>query len=127
MRFPDIPRMSRTFDLFKRLKFTDKTVIPYYLSTPHDIQFFNGYLFTGTPPGQDPFHVSISNGGNVPDNWERQGYSNLIEAKLGPFKQALATDFESGWKQLMHYDKYSTRMYMSLIDPQYPTPVSVSL
>ena len=123
MRFPKIPLMDRTFNLFERLNIPR---IPYYLSTPHDVKLFNGYLFKGTPPEKDPFHVSTSNGGNVPDSWESQGYGNLIEAKFGPFKQALATDFDKGWKQLMQFDNYSTRMYMSSIDPKYPTPVSVS-
>jgi hypothetical protein len=124
MRFPDTPLMHRTFDLFERLKFDDKTLIPYIMTTGNDITLFNGYFGTGTPTG-DPFHVSVSEGGTVPDSFVQQGYSNLVDAKLKKFRKALVHNFDDGWKQLMEYDGYSMRTYMSLVDPQYPDAVSI--
>jgi len=124
MRFPDIPLMARTFDLFRRLNFGSSTLIPYILSAPNDIQLFNGYLITGKPGVPDPFHVSVSNGGTVPDNYVQQGYDNLIEAKFSRFKEDLARNFDEGWKELIQYDGYSTRAYMSMNSPEYPDSVS---
>lgn len=126
MRYPDIPIMWRTFDLFKRLNFGQNTKIPYTLSGANDVLYYNGFLYKAsqTLDVDDPFHVSVKNGGNVPNNYVASGYDALIDAKLGPFKKALAADFEKGWRELMAYDGYSTRAFMSLVEPRYPKEVS---
>jgi hypothetical protein len=126
MRFPDIPLMEATFNLFRRLNFDKKTQIPYYLSTPHDVTLFNGFLVSGPiPHEEDPFHVSESKGGLVPDKFAQKGYSHWIDEKLNPFKKALVNNFDEGWKYLMQYDSYSFRTYMTLEEPKYPNSVSL--
>lgn len=78
MRFPNIPIMHRTFNLFHRLDIHEdlnpnpaqETLIPYYLTGPRTPLLYNNILFI--PPvddGADPdtFRVSVANGGTVPD------------------------------------------------------------
>jgi hypothetical protein len=140
MRFPDIPLMETTFSLFRRLNYGPETQIPYYLSTPDDVQLFNGFLVSGPVANEeDPFRVSTSNGGLVPDEFSRRGYAHWLEEKLCRFREALVDDFDSGWKLLMTYDAHSFRSYMTLDDtkctedpndPQdgkYPTSVGLVL
>ncbi|KAF8475407.1 amine oxidase [Gautieria morchelliformis] len=126
MRFPDIPLMETTFKLFRRLNFDKKTQIPYYLSTPRDVTLFNGFLVSGPIPNEeDPFHVSESKGGLVPDEFAQKGYSHWIDEKLRPFKEALVKDFDEGWKYLMQYEGHSFRTYMTMEDPKYPNSVGL--
>lgn len=77
MRFPDMPLMARTFDLFRnRLGIVeDRTakkqgaLIPYYFSGPANPSYFNNILVTNDMniTTSDPFSVSESKGGKVPD------------------------------------------------------------
>lgn len=79
MRFPDNPIMSRTFDLFRRLKIEKNPntnsgeqkqgeLIPYYLVGPRTPSYYNNRRVLATdPPVEDPFGASISKGGTVPD------------------------------------------------------------
>jgi hypothetical protein len=128
MRFPDIPLMATTFSLFRRLNYGEDTQIPYYLSTPDDLRLFNGFLVTGPIVNEeDPFHVSESKGGVVPDEFALQGYQRWLDEKLDPFREALVADFEKGWNFLMGYDAHSFRTYMTLEDPKYPTTVGLVL
>lgn len=124
MRYPDIPLMASTFRLFQQLGYGEGTKIPYHLSTDRDIQLFNGFLLSGPiPRREDPFHVSESKGGNVPDRFALQGYQHWLDEKLDQFKKALIKDFDEGWKFLMEHDSYSFRTYMTLAEPKYPNSV----
>ncbi|KAI4864526.1 hypothetical protein F4820DRAFT_470475 [Hypoxylon rubiginosum] len=107
MRFPKIPVMDRTFDLFKR---TNMPLIPYYLDGgPNCPKLFNDRFFT--PGAQDPYEVSVANGGSVPDDVVDTVDEKLEEA-FGPYKQALAEDFDAGFAALMAVDDFSTREFL---------------
>lgn len=112
MRFPKIPWMNRTFDLFTRLRLdADGLVIPYYLSIPQNVNLFNSITLTNqqldenTTP--DPFKTGLQGLFNSSDA--------MTDAQIGGFKNALKDDFAKGWEELMKYDGYSTRGYMTLV------------
>lgn len=124
MRFPTIPFMKRVFDLFKKFKFdTDGTLIKYILSNPDntDVRFYNDIAHTtgelATTTETDPFKTGVD------VKYMKQKYTYWIEQKLGPFKDKLRANFDDGWKYLQKFDVYSTRAYMSLVEPKYPTQV----
>lgn len=124
MRFPTIPFMQRVFDLFKKFNFdTDGTLIKYILSNPDntDLRYYNDIVYTtgdlATTTDDDPFETGVD------AEYMKQKYSYWIEQKLGPFKDKLRADFDDGWDYLKQFDMYSTRAYMSLVDPKYPTQV----
>jgi Flavin containing amine oxidoreductase len=53
MRYPDIPPMQSTFDLFKELGWVPGgpgRLIPYYLSSSNTVQEFNDIRMQGPPP-----------------------------------------------------------------------------
>ncbi|KAI1174614.1 FAD/NAD(P)-binding domain-containing protein [Nemania sp. FL0916] len=106
MRFPDIPVMARTFDLFKR---TQITPIPYYLEGQNTLDFFNDHFFDGST--SDPYHVSTENGGRVPDDVV-DNFSQILEEAFGPYKENLAENPDTGFKELMKADDYSTREFL---------------
>jgi hypothetical protein len=77
MRFPDIPIMHRTFDLFKKRLELKKdrseepaqgALIPYHFTGEQTPLYYNNKLSVGPhPTGQDTFNVSQSSGGLIPD------------------------------------------------------------
>jgi hypothetical protein len=77
MRFPDIPIMHRTFDLFlNRLKLqkdrsnepAQGALIPYHFTGEQTPLYYNNKLSVGPhPTDQDTFNVSQSSGGLIPD------------------------------------------------------------
>lgn len=81
MRFPNIPIMHRTFNLFDRLNIKEdltpdpaqETLIRYFLNGPATPLLYNNIRFI-PPPSQpggtqaDTFHVSVANGGTVPNS-----------------------------------------------------------
>ncbi|KDQ59033.1 hypothetical protein JAAARDRAFT_192592 [Jaapia argillacea MUCL 33604] len=109
MRFPQIPFMSPTFNLIQNI--LGLKMIPYYLSQPFNLNFFNGIVLTnealsnayaaGNP---DPFNTGVDLPG---------GPDVMADNALGTFKQQLKDDWEKGWDALMAVDQYSTREYMS--------------
>ncbi|KAK0672657.1 putative L-amino-acid oxidase precursor [Cercophora samala] len=105
MRYPNIPTMKRTFDLFE---LTKMPLIPYYLSGPANPKLFNDRFFAD---GVDPYHVSTSNGGSVPDNVV-DNVDKILDEAFGPYKEELATDFDKGFENLMTVDDYSTREFL---------------
>ncbi|UKZ79119.1 hypothetical protein TrVFT333_006869 [Trichoderma virens FT-333] len=109
MRFPKIAIMKRAFDLFER---TEMEIIPYYLDGgPNCPSLFNDRLFV--PDTTDPFHISNSNGGVVPDNL---AHPNDVGAAMStvfePYKTALEEDFDTGFRLLLSVDDFSTREYL---------------
>lgn len=105
MRYPFIPIMDRTFDLFKRL---NMPTIPYILDNEKAPKLFNDRLFSGGP---DPYHVSVKNGGSVPDE-VADNAGKILDGIFGAFKDRMAEDFDTGFAKLMEYDDFSTREYL---------------
>ena len=113
MRFPNIPVMDRTFDLFKR---TGVPVIPYYLDSTtgavNNPSLYNDHLLMpDSPPPFDPYKVSVSNGGSIPDDVVKAG-TKILDQEFGVYKEAMEKDFEAGFKFLLTQDAFSTREYL---------------
>ncbi|KAB8253768.1 hypothetical protein BDV32DRAFT_143456 [Aspergillus pseudonomiae] len=109
MRYPDIPIMRRTFDLFKRMNIKP---ITYYLQGKNCPQRFNDRTVLPTSVAEtDPFHVSVAKGGSVPNNVV-DDWNALLENSFGPYKEAMRENFEVGFKMLLQVDDYSTREYL---------------
>lgn len=119
MRFPELPWMVPTFDLLKYLGITKATVSPpphgslidYVMSTKNNISFFNGVIVTNDNPGpsanpNDPFNTGIQGLTDTPDGMAGDVFK--------PFIDQLNNNWETGWKNLMAYDVWSTRDYMAL-------------
>ncbi|RPA94806.1 hypothetical protein L873DRAFT_1792715 [Choiromyces venosus 120613-1] len=123
MRFPRTSVMKLTFNLFDELGLTkDGKIIPYIMNAPNNIQLFNGRkVIDGgiKVEDDDPFHVSVSNGGTFKytrrDGTELVGVEALLAEAYDPFKNKLVDDFKTGWKYLMTYDYLSTRGYLGQI------------
>lgn len=112
MRFPGIPIMDRTFDLFKR---TGVPVIPYYLDSSTGAvkcpSLYNDRLFVPMPGQWDPYHVAVSNGGSIPDNVVKAG-TTILDTAFKEYKDLMQKDFEAGFKLLLTQDAFSTREYL---------------
>ncbi|KAK4224658.1 L-amino-acid oxidase [Podospora fimiseda] len=80
MRFPDIRVMKRTFDLFEYLKIETR---PYFLSGPKTPALLNNRFFAA---GTDPYGVSVSNGGSVPDD-VADDWSKPLDDAFDPYKK----------------------------------------
>ncbi|KAI0894616.1 FAD/NAD(P)-binding domain-containing protein [Annulohypoxylon nitens] len=106
MRFPEIPIMKRTFDLFK---LTDMPLIPYYLNGPRTLDLFNDHF--SDESSSDPYHVSITNGGSVKDDVV-DNVGEIINGVFGPYKEKLAEDFDTGFDELKKVDDCSTREFL---------------
>lgn len=57
------------------------------------------------------YHVSIANGGCVPDDVV-DNVGDILEQTFGPYKDKLAENFEEGFDELMKVDHFSTREYL---------------
>ena len=106
MRYPDIPTMQRTFDLFRR---TGVRLLKYHLQGTRCPMLFNDRPFAAA--ARDPYGVSVSSGGTVPDDVVGN-VEGILEDAFGPFKRAMAQDFETGFRCLMAVDHFSTREYL---------------
>ncbi|KAG8157463.1 hypothetical protein KVR01_012847 [Diaporthe batatas] len=105
MRFPEIPIMNRTLKLFDLL---NVPTMDYVLKNDRAPNLFNDRLLSGGP---DPYHVSIKNGGSVPDEVV-DDVDKIIGDIFGVFKKRMAENFDSGFKKLMEYDEFSTREFL---------------
>lgn len=110
MRFPQIPFMKPVFDLFDYVGIQN-SLIKYHMSEPNNIQYFNGVALTNDAIEKlakkgdfDPFKTSVAGLTDTPEN--------LVKARIGPFVNALASNFQDGWNQLMQWDDWSTRDYL---------------
>ncbi|KAK4169897.1 L-amino-acid oxidase [Cladorrhinum sp. PSN259] len=116
MRFPTIKAMDRTFDLFKRVGIETRQ---YYLEGENTPNLFNNCFKTaGT---KDPYRVSVSNGGSVPDH-VADDWSKLLEDAFKPYKDELEKDWETGYKKLMEADHMSTRQFLTNGGPKGDQP-----
>lgn len=122
MRFPRIPSMKPTFDLFDRLNIK---LQDYHRTQPKNwLSYNNIRLQRGEIAAQgwanDPFHASVQNGGGVPDRFAEKGpqhwYSEAINPLLEEYKRLTMPDL------IKKYDHYSIRGYMSHV-MNYPTEV----
>ncbi|RYP09077.1 hypothetical protein DL764_001498 [Monosporascus ibericus] len=107
MRYPDIPTMRRVFDLFRRTKMP---LIKYCFQGGDECpKFFNDrHNVAGR---RDPYCVGVSSGGTVADDVV-DDVEEVLDEAFGPYKRALADDFESGFEKLMAVDDFSTREYL---------------
>ncbi|KAL8900786.1 MAG: hypothetical protein Q9207_005522 [Kuettlingeria erythrocarpa] len=98
--------MPRTFDLFKR---TDVPLIDYHLSGENTPKRYNGItVFPAkgdAPVEEDPFHVSESKGGVVPDD-------KVLEEAFAPLKEALKRGDAESFKLFEELDDYTVRDYL---------------
>ena len=117
MRYPDIPTMKRTFDLF-RMKSINLPLIPYYLKSSKTPSLFNDRFFA---PGPDPYHVSAKNGGSVPDDVV-DNVDTILKAAFGPYKKQLAKNFKKGFEALKKVDDFSTREFLKRGGPDGKQP-----
>ncbi|KAL8673690.1 MAG: hypothetical protein Q9168_001905 [Polycauliona sp. 1 TL-2023] len=112
MRFPNVPPMERTFDLFKR---TGVPLIDYLLKGENTPKRYNG--ITVFPPKDgatiedDPFHVSESKGGVVPDE-RMTTIRNVLEEAMAPLKDALKRGDAESFKLFEEVDDYTVRGYL---------------
>ncbi|MCJ1381525.1 hypothetical protein MMC17_004636 [Xylographa soralifera] len=125
MRFPKIPPMLPTFNLFNRLKIP---TIKYYLNAASGAtkcpSLFNDILYvTGDPISDvDIYRVSDRYGGSVPYKSVSKTVDGILNEVFGPFKEDLKTDFEAGFKKLRkNEDKYSTRGKLASLGYDYFT------
>lgn len=110
MRFPRIPIMDRTLDLFERTKVP---LTEYILDGKNCPKMYNDKLFK--PKVEDPYGVTIKNGGHVSDH---DADPTFATDAFQSYKDALKADFEEGWKKLMSVDSYSTREDLKNLDPE---------
>ncbi|KAG8738208.1 hypothetical protein FRC10_007144 [Ceratobasidium sp. 414] len=112
MRFPKVSVMASTFKLFEDLRIP---LLKYHKTTKESWMYYNNIRFrTGDAQGQD-FGASISQGGNVPDDWAKIGYEELMKLVSERFLDVLMIDYEEGYKQLMQYDDHSVRSLMAFV------------
>ncbi|KAA1477082.1 FAD/NAD(P)-binding domain-containing protein [Dentipellis sp. KUC8613] len=139
MRFPQIPFMSRVFDLFKLVEI-DKLLVRYYFGTKGNIAFYNAQQpikKININSLNDPFKVAVSHGGTVPDkyalvpNAPAVWISNVIDPYRKKFQDAYSecnetkrsAKLQEAWDYLMKQDHHTTRSYMQTEREPYPEPV----
>ena len=105
MRFPDIPLMKRVFDLFKSIGLEDRT-IPYVMALDCNLNVYNGKCHTN---GEitDLFGTGIK--GIIGTT------SAMATAQFEPFRLGLIRNLRTGWENLMKFDGYSARGFMTLV------------
>ncbi|KAF8432065.1 hypothetical protein BGX38DRAFT_1227268 [Terfezia claveryi] len=120
MRFPNIPIMARTFDLFRRLQINEdlspdpaqERLIPYYLKGPQTPLLYNNIRFVPEaeiPEEEDIFHVGEANNGRVPDAFVAQGPGAVMAPIYAHWRERLSNPetFQEGWAELMYLDAQS--------------------
>lgn len=143
MRFPNIPAMSRTFDLFQRLDINDDlgahpaqgTLIPYYLTGPNTPLLYNNVRNVpagGDPPAPgfypDTFGVSVANGGTVPNAFVAQGPNAITSPIYAEWRERLSDpmQFEAAWLDLMALDAQSVSVRTQLFTHLRNNPANVN-
>jgi monoamine oxidase len=117
MRFPNIPVMDRTFDLFNRTG-TNANKITYYYSdgTVNCPMLFNNVrlLKSKTSPewSTNPFKVD-----GVSNIYAHRNPGDIMSEVMKPYVDALDADPVRGFRKLMEVDHYSIREYLSQKTP----------
>ena len=113
MRFPNVPPMERTFDLFAR---TGVPLIDYHMSGPLNPKSYNGV--TVFPPEEgtismktDPFKVSERNGGAIPDD-RLATIDDIMEEAHAPLKAALKRGDQESFEMFKELDDLTVRDYL---------------
>ncbi|RPB27050.1 hypothetical protein L211DRAFT_896752 [Terfezia boudieri ATCC MYA-4762] len=123
MRFPNIPIMSRTFDLFHRLQINQdltpnpaqETLIPYYLNGPATPLLYNNiraiqpdcqYPTTGWTLGTPATKI-------IEHRFVAQGPRAVMAPIYAYWREVLSNPltFEAGWAELMELDARSVSLY----------------
>ncbi|KAF7972672.1 hypothetical protein HWV62_17218 [Athelia sp. TMB] len=123
MRFPDIPCMKLVFDLIRDnpaspiAGILTEDIIECQHSTPEDLSFYNGIVksaaeLSSVPPPLDPFDTKINAPASVTET-----ISLATESLRAPFLQQ-PVDFPLAWANLMQWDQYSTRAYLTKVNPK---------
>lgn len=140
MRFPNTNIMTRTLNLFfgpwlnsDGIDIQSK-VIPYQFADHNGNSFrmFNGIRKRqkDISPTGDVFGFSAASGGDVSADYITMGAGKLLDDAIQPFCDALEKDMESnppgeaGWRNLMRFDQYSTRGYLSDCKKIEPTAIN---
>lgn len=122
MRYPDIPFMSRTFDLVRHKLKIEKKLIPVIMSNDNTILHFNGHRITKGQykkggQGIDVFGIGINDStkdGYIPEKYLHQGHGVLYDKALQPLRQYFVDEpFPEAFEKLMKHDMDSVRDYMS--------------
>ncbi|KAG8736327.1 hypothetical protein FRC10_009450 [Ceratobasidium sp. 414] len=113
MRFPKLPWMKPTFDLFPYLGITS---IKYIMDDKlkNNVSFFNGITQTAgelenyykSQTDNDPFKTGVIGLTGDPDK--------MAKDKINPFMSGLISNWSTGWANMMGSDRWSTRGYMGL-------------
>ena len=112
MRFPNTPFMKRTYDLAKNRGLQVSLDVPYIMSSPNTIMYFNGNTANEDSSG-DPFHVSdyVDQGLTSPSEVQAR-----VAGVIQPFRNLfIQTDIATAMSKLFsETNKYSMRSYMFL-------------
>ena len=113
MRFPNVPPMERTFDLFER---TGVPLIDYHLSGPKNPKCYNGITVFPSEESNismkdDPFKVSEQNGGAVPDE-RLTTIDSIMEEAFAPLKEALKKGDARSFEMFKELDDLTVRDYL---------------
>ena len=118
--------MKRTFDLVNNRLGMPNTFIPYIRSNENNFSCYNDIAvkkINNPLPADDYFRMSISNGGNIPDEYIASGSDQMWDTALDPLRQLFVDfPFNEAFKKLMEYDTYSVRTYLTQ-KLRYPTDV----
>ncbi|KAB5590640.1 bifunctional amine oxidase [Ceratobasidium theobromae] len=114
MRFPSTPLMAKTFELFTAIGVTPD---PYTFSHEQNILFFNNIRIKrgDIKWKDDPFKVGQANGGVIPDEFAKQDPSELLSSRIRLFINGLVNNYETGLQDLLEFDHFSTRSYLTTI------------
>ena len=104
--------MKPVMNLFRELGLHDAK-IPYIMTTEHNVRYFNSQKRTNLEIDKmaegglfDPFRTSVQGlTGTV---------SHMVNKQIEHFRKKLLENFDEGWRELMTYDAWSTRGFMTL-------------
>ncbi|KAF8343482.1 hypothetical protein F5887DRAFT_973207 [Amanita rubescens] len=129
MRFPKIDNMRRVFHLFEYPALNtgdiqlNAKLREYHTSCKNTLLSYNGVTVRQSDnPGGDIFKASelILDTDSTP--YIKAGINAIINDVIEPFARGIMNDLETrntligpGWRNLMKYDKYSIRTYMSVV------------
>jgi len=135
MRYPDIDLMKRTFHLIRNKLHIDNKLTKVIMNHPKTFLHFNGIRTTkgeyqeSDKPGltcADTFRVGITatnKEGYIPEDFLRKGHKALYNQAMEPLRQLFVTEtFTKAFEELIEFDMYSVRDYMTL-KMEYPNSV----
>lgn len=147
MRYPKTNIMTRTFNLFNGkwlntngINIKDKVIQYKFADVPdqggkpkgNTFRMYNGIRKRAKdiPATGDVFGFAQASGGDVDKDYIEVGASKLLDDAIQPFVGALVSDMEkkprgeAGLKNLMRFDQYSTRGFLSDCKKIEPTAIN---